>query len=66
MLFNDFLMIIMMILHMDDNILLYMEMLSFLIMISFILFHFRGVVMLEFDVKMSDVFLYAVPVMIYY
>ena len=26
---------------------------------------FRGVVMPEFDVKMSDVFLYAVPVMIY-
>ena len=33
----------MMILHMDDNILLWIEMLSFLIMILFILFHFRGV-----------------------
>ena len=60
-------------------------MLSSLFIISFILFHFRGVsdvsevylmyqkcvvrgysvVMPEFDVKMSDVFLYAVPMMIY-
>ena len=54
----------MMILHTDDNILLLIEMLSFLIIISFILFHFRGV-MPEFDVKTSDVFLYVVPVIIY-
>ena len=38
-----FLMIIMMILHMDGNIMLLIEMLSFLLMIFIILCHFRGV-----------------------
>ena len=39
-----FLMIIIMILHMDGNIMLLIEMLSFLLMIFIILFCFRGVI----------------------
>ena len=50
MLFNDTLMIIMMILHMDGNIMLQIEMLSFLLMIPIILFCFRGVLP-DSDVK---------------
>ena len=38
-----FLMIIKMILHMDDNILMYIEMLPSLIIVLFILLYFRGV-----------------------
>ena len=45
-----FLMIIKMILHMDDNILMEIEMIPSLIMISFILFYFRGVMPVS-DVK---------------
>ena len=39
-----FLMIIMIILHMDGNVMLLIEMLSFLLMIFIILFHFRDVI----------------------
>ena len=65
MLFNDILMIINMILHLDDNIFMWIELLPSLFMVYLIIYTSEVFMPVSEMSKMSDVFLYAVPMMLY-